>query len=103
MTDTQPGGKLYEAAVKQGADVARKVTESDGPLQFDATEAESLRVIMMGLERALSVAQQTNYVIAAALYRKHLTIVHHENDDGTFTVDLQPAPPDPTDTPMTIN
>ena len=88
-TDTQPGGKLYEAALQRGAAVARKVTEADGPLQFDAVEAEALRVILMGLQMELHIAQQANYAIAAALYRKHLTIVHHENDDGTFTVDLQ--------------
>ena len=41
-TDTAPGGKLYDAVVQQGADLARKVRESDGPLHFDATEAETL-------------------------------------------------------------
>ena len=65
--------------------MARKVTEADGPLQFDAVEAEALRAILMGLQMELHIAQQANYAIAAALYRKHLTIVHHENDDGTFT------------------
>ena len=66
-TDTAPGGKLYEAAVQQGADLARKVRESDGPLHFDATEAETLRVLMYGLQQSLSTCQQTNYAIAAAL------------------------------------
>ena len=89
MTDTEPGGKLYEAAMQQGADVAQKVTDADGPLQFNASEAESLRVILLGLQRELSIAQQTNYAIGAALYRRNLTIVHQPNDDGTFTVDLQ--------------
>ena len=51
MTDTQPGKNLCGEALQRGADVARKVSESDGPLQFDASEAESLRVILMGLRR----------------------------------------------------
>ena len=97
-TDTEPGGKIYDAAMQAGAAVARKLTEADGPVSFDADEAESLRVILTGLQRVLDVAQQTNYAIAAALYRKHLTIVHHENDDGTFTVDLIEKPPDAPDT-----
>ena len=103
MTEKQPGGPIYdEADLQRGADVARKVNESDGPLQFDAAEAESLRVILTGLQRALSIAQQTNYGIAAALYRKHLQIVHHESDDGkTFTVDLIVKPPE--DTKPTVN
>ena len=88
MIETEPGGELYDAAMQQGAVVARKVNEADGPLHFDAAEAETLRVILLGLQRALSIAQQTNYVIAAAIHRKHLEIVHTENADGTFTVDL---------------
>ena len=100
--DTQPGEPIYDDAdLQRGADVARKVNDSDGPLQFDAAEAESLRVILMGLQRALSIAQQTNYSIAAAIYRKNLTIVHHESDDGTITVDLIVKPPE--DTKPTVN
>ena len=53
MTDTQPGKNLCGEALQRGADVARKVSESDGPLQFDASEAESLRVILMGLRLGL--------------------------------------------------
>ena len=87
-TDTAPGGKLYDAVVQQGADLARKVRESDGPLHFDATEAETLRVLMYGLHESLSICQQTNYAIAAALYRKNLQTVSHDNGDGSFTVDL---------------
>ena len=87
-TDTKPGGKLYDEVMQRGVDVARKVTEADGPLHFDATEAETLRVLMLGLQQQAKIAQQTNYAIAAALYRKHLQIVGHEHDDGTFTVDL---------------
>ena len=67
--DTQPGGKLYEAAVQAGADVARKVNEADGPLHLDADEAASLKVLMYGLHESLSICQQTNYAIGAALYR----------------------------------
>ena len=99
-TDTAPGGKLYDAVVQQGADLARKVRESDGPLHFNATEAETLRVLMLGLQRQAHIAQETNYAIAAALYRKHLQIVSHASDDGTFTVDLV-VEPEPQ--PETVN
>ena len=93
--DTQPGGKLYDAAVQEGADLARKVRDSDGPLRFTESEAATLRVLMHGLQQSLSICQQTNYAIAAALYRKHLQVVTHEQDDGTVTVDLVvKAPPD---------
>jgi hypothetical protein len=98
--DTQPGGKLYNEAMARGVDVARKVTESDGPLHFNATEAETLRVLMLGLQRQAHIAQETNYAIAAALYRKHLQIVSHASDDGTFTVDLV-VEPEPQ--PETVN
>ena len=95
MTDKEPGGKLYEAAVQAAAAVARKLTEADGPVSFDADEAGVLKVIMLGLQKELHISQETNRVIGAALYRKNLTIVHHENDDGrTFTVDLIEKPPD---------
>ena len=99
MKDTEPGGKLYEAAMQAGAAVAQKLTDADGPVSFDADEAGALKVIMLGLQKQLHIGQETNRVIAAALYRKHLTIVHHENDDGkTFTVDLIEKPPDASDT-----
>ena len=100
-TDTKPGGKLYDEVMQRGVDVARKVTEADGPLHFNATEADTLRVLMLGLQRQAHIAQQVNIVVAAALYRKHLQIVHHENSDGTFTVDLRPAPPD--DAPVAVH
>ena len=43
---------------------------------------------MYGLHESLSICQQTNYAIAAALYRKNLQTVSHDNGDGSFTVDL---------------
>ena len=94
MKDTEPGGKLYEEAVQRGADVARKVNETDGPLHLDADEAETLKVILLGLQESLSICQQTNYAVAAALYRKNLQIVSHDNGDGSFTVDLVLKAPD---------
>ena len=100
MTDTQPGGKLYDAQMQEGADLARKLLESDGPLHFTESETATLRVLVYGLQRALHVAQETNRVIGAALYRKNLTIVHHENNDGTLTVDLIEKPPDAPETVM---
>ena len=99
-TDTQPGGKLYDAAMQQGADLAQKVTDADGPLQLTATEVETLRVLMEGLQRSLSICQETNLTIAAALYRNNLEIKHHDNGDGSFTVDLVLKAP--TDAP-TVN
>ena len=74
--------------MQRGVDVAQKVIDADGPLHFDATEAATLRVLMLGLQQQTKIAQQANYAIAAALYRKHLQVVGHEHDDGTFTVDL---------------
>ena len=91
--DKQPGGKLYEAAVHAAAAVAQKLTDADGPVSFDEEEAATLKVIMLGLQKQLSIAQQTNYAIAAALYRKHLQVVHREqHDDGTYEVDLVRKP-----------
>ena len=49
--ETEPVGTLDEAALLRAADVARKVTEADGPLHFNATEAATLRVLMLGLQR----------------------------------------------------
>ena len=99
--DTKPGGARYDDAVQQGAALAQKLLDSDGPLRFTESEASTLRVLVYGLQRSLSICQQTNYAIAAALYRKHLQVVHHENDDGTFTVDLVVKAP--TDAPVTAH
>ena len=82
--DTQPGGTRYNDVMARGATVARKVNESsNGPITFTAAEAETLRVLLLGLQQQASIAQQTNYAIAAALYRHHLQIVSHVSDDGT--------------------
>ena len=78
--------------MQAGADVARKVTEADGPVSLDADEAATLKIIMLGLQKQLHIAQETNLVVAAALYRKHLQVVHREHDDGTFEVDLVRKP-----------
>ena len=95
--DTQPGGKLYDAAMHAAAAVAQKLTDADGPVSFDADEAAALKIIMLGLQKQLSICQQTNYAVAAALYRKHLRVdVKRENADGTFEVDLV-RKPDPDD------
>ena len=96
MKDTEPGGKLYDAAMQKGADVARKVHESDGPLHLDATEAATLKVILLGLQESLSICQQTNYAISAALKKQGLEIVREDNLDGTLGWSLrnkvQPPP-----------
>ncbi len=65
-TETEPGGKLYEATLQRGAAVARKVNEADGPLHLDADETATLKVLMLGLQKQISIAQQTNYAIGVS-------------------------------------
>ena len=91
--DIEPGGALSEEDVARGLALSKKIEGHEaGPLQFDEVEMGSLKVLMQHLIREAYTAQQTNVVIAAALYRKNLQIVHHEEADGTFTVDLVAKP-----------
>ena len=99
MTDTEPGGKLDEAALQRGVDVARKVSEADGPLHLDADEAATLKVILLGLQKQAEIAQEANRSIGEAITRAQLQVVHHESSDGSASYDLAPIP----DTPATIN
>ena len=99
--DTKPGGKLYEEAVARGAAVAKKVSEADGPLHFDAVEAETLRVLVLGLQEQVKLCQMVNTATALALQRHRLQLVHHEHEDGTISYDLQPQPEQ--DEPVTVN
>ena len=99
MKDTEPGGKLYDEALHRGAAVARKVNEADGPLHLDATEAATLKVILLGLQAQAEIAQEANRSIAEALYRNQLQVVHRANTDGSGSYDLAPTP----NNPATIN
>ena len=99
MTDTEPGGKLYDAALQRGADVVRKVDEADGPLHLDADEAATLKLILLGFQKQAEIAQEANRTVAEALYRNRLQVVHTENADGSRSYDLAPM----ADQPATLN
>ena len=97
-TDTQPGGKLYDEAVQKGAELARKVIDADGPLDFDAPEVATLQVLLQGLQHQAHIAQQVNRAMAEVLYRQGFQLIHRENPDGSVIFDLQNKP---TDEPVT--
>ena len=54
-TETEPGGKLYEATLQRGAAVVRKVNEADGPLHLDADEAATLKAILLGFQKQTQI------------------------------------------------
>ena len=89
---------IDEAALQWGADVARKVNEADGPLHLDASEAATLKVILLGLQAQAEIAQEANRSIAEALFVNRLQVVHRENTDGSGSYDLAPTP-----NPATVN
>ena len=91
-TDTKPGGKLYEAAKQEGADLSKKICETDGPLHLTRTEARTLRLLMYGLQQQAGIAQQVNSAMAEALQRQGFQLTHHEGPDGSVTFDLQNKP-----------
>ena len=55
MTDTEPVGKLDEAALQRGAAVVRKVNEADGPLHLDADEAAILKAILLAFQKQTEI------------------------------------------------
>ena len=94
MTDTEPGGKIDDAALQRGADVTRKVNEADGPLHLDADETATLKMLLLGFQAQAEIAQEANRSIAEALYRNQLQVVL-----GSDGFHLAPMP----DQPATMN
>ena len=91
--DLRPGGAIYEAAIQAGVETSKKIEAwTEGYITFNELEMGALKVLMQHLVLDASTAKQTNYVIGVALYRKHLQIVHQEEADGTYTVDLVTTP-----------
>ena len=83
------------------------IDKGDG-LTLTPAETTALKTMLISMHQqqvdtdgTLALCQQTNYIIAAALYRRNLQIVRHENDDGSFTVDLVNKPEPIAPTPIT--
>ena len=92
------------------ASMAAKL-KGDGALTLTADEANELRDSLRAVFKRDDVLQGQvteltglSNMMALALYRKRLQVVHHEHEDGTISFDLEPAPPDPLeDVPATVN
>ena len=85
--------------------------KGDGPITLTTDESNELRDSLRAVFKRDDVLQGQvteltglSNMMALALYRKRLQVVHHEHEDGTISFDLEPAPPDPLeDVPATVN
>ena len=88
---------------RAAASMAKQVMAT-GPIALTTPEADALRAVIEKLLGQVTELQGLNTIMAAALYRKRLMVVHEEHDDGTVSFNLEPAPPDPADdAPATLN
>ena len=73
-----------------------KKLEGDGPIDLTKAEATELRCALRAVfKKRDNQLQGLNTMMALALYRKRLQVVHRDHDDGSISFDLEPAPPDP--------
>ena len=75
----------------------------DGPMALTTAEANALRGMVKKLLGQVTELQGLNSMMALALYRKRLQVVHREHKDGTISFDLEPASEPAADVPVTVN
>ena len=67
---------------------------SGGPETFTGEELGRLLAAFEDVTQENLQLRRMNSGFAAGLYRKRLQLTHTDNQDGSVSFDLQPAPPD---------